>query len=80
MAKFKLDSKAVEQLLRSQQVQDVVGQVGARVAARAGAGFGSQTNVGTRARATVMTETRDAKRRQSRDHVLEAAVGGGVGA
>jgi hypothetical protein len=84
MVKFTPNLREMERFLKSAQMQKFVGDVGDKVAQRAGDGFGSQVNVGDggkragRARATVMAETADAKRRQARDHVLERAIGQGL--
>ena len=58
-------------------MRDLVRSYGEHAAARAGPGFKSQVNVGTRARATVVAVTDAAKRSQSENHDLERAVGGG---
>lgn len=76
--KFKPNSAGIRDFLKSKRVQDMLQEVGEPVQSRAGTGFSLQVNVGgDRARATVLAETPQAKRRQARDHVLERAVGGG---
>ena len=76
--KFKLDSKAISELIKSQEMQNMLAAKAAGIAARAGDGFTSGVRVGQdRARAYVLPETYKARRRQARDHVLERAVGRG---
>lgn len=75
---FKLDSKSIDGLLKSQEMQNMLAGKAAEIAARAGDGFTSGVRVGMdRARAYVLPETYRARRRQARDHVLERAVGRG---
>lgn len=75
---FKLDSRSINELLKSQEMQNMLGAKAAEIAARAGDGFTSGVRVGQdRARAYVLPETFRARRRQARDHVLERAVGRG---
>ena len=76
--KFKLNSSAVEALMKSQEMQTMLAGKAAGIAARAGDGFTSGVRVGEdRARAYVLPETYKARRRQARDHVLERAIGRG---
>lgn len=75
--KFKPNSAGIRDFLKSKQVQEMLAAEAEKVRSRAGDGFTAQVNVGTRARATVLAETPQAKRRQARDHILERAVGGG---
>lgn len=75
---FKPNSASIAAFMRSAKVQLMVEEAGDTVADRAGPGFGSQVNVGTRARATVMTETYEARRSQAVNHDIERAVGGGA--
>ena len=75
---FKLDRGGVDELLKSQEMQNMLAAKAAEIAARAGDGFTSGVRVGEdRARAYVLPETYRARRRQARDHVLERAVGRG---
>lgn len=75
---FVVHKNGVKDLLKSQEVQDMLAIKAAGIAARAGDGFTSGVRVGTdRARAYVLPETYVARRRQARDHVLERAVGRG---
>lgn len=76
--KIKLNRREIQRFLKSQRVQDMLQNAGDTVAQRAGDGFTASVNVGTRARATVLPETLEAKKQQARDHVLERAVGGGI--
>ena len=75
---FKLDTKRIDELLKSQEMQNMLAARAAGIAARAGDGFTSGVRVGQdRARAYVLPETFRARGRQARDHVLERAVGRG---
>lgn len=75
---FVIHKDGIKELLKSQEVQDMLATKAAGIAARAGDGFTSGVRVGTdRARAYVLPETYRARRRQARDHVLERAVGRG---
>ena len=75
---FVIHKNGVKDLLKSQEVQDMLAAKAAVVASRAGEGFTSGVRIGTdRARAYVLPETFKARRRQARDHVLEHAVGRG---
>lgn len=75
---FVIHKDGVKDLLKSQEVQNMLATKAAGIAARAGDGFTSGVRVGTdRARAYVLPETYRARRRQARDHVLERAVGKG---
>lgn len=76
--RFQPNRKGATALLKSAEVQRMLQRTGDAVALRAGDGFGNQVNVGTRARATVMTETAKAKRSQAKNHDLERAIGGGI--
>lgn len=75
---FVIHKNGVKDLLKSQEVQDMLATKAAVIAARAGEGFTSGVRIGTdRARAYVLPGTFRARRRQARDHVLERAVGRG---
>ena len=75
---FVIHKNGITELLKSQEMQDMLAIKAAGIAARAGDGFTSGVRVGTdRARAYVLPETYRARRRQARDHVLERAVGRG---
>ena len=75
---FVIHKNGVKDLLKSQEMQDMLAIKAAGIAARAGDGFTSGVRVGTdRARAYVLPETYKARKRQARDHVLERAVGRG---
>lgn len=76
--KFKPNKRGISAFLKSREMQGLVGAVGSGVKNVAGPGFDVQVNVGTRARATVMAKTPEARERQARDHVLERAVGEGL--
>ena len=76
--KYKPSKRGVAELLKSQEMQDMLAAKAAVIAARAGDGFTSGVRVGrSRARAYVLPETYRARRRQAKDHVLERAVGRG---
>jgi hypothetical protein len=75
---FVIHKNGVKDLLKSQEVQDMLATKAAIIAARAGDGFTSGVRVGTdRARAYVLPETYAARRRQAKHHLLERAVGRG---
>nr|DAU73341.1 MAG TPA: type I neck protein [Caudoviricetes sp.] len=75
---FVIHKNGVKDLLKSQEMQNMLAIKAAGIAARAGDGFTSGVRVGSdRARAYVLPETFKARRRQARDHVLERAVGRG---
>lgn len=75
---FVIHKNGVKDLLKSQEVQDMLATKAALIAARAGDGFTSGVRIGTdRARAYVLPETYVARRRQAKHHLLERAVGKG---
>ena len=75
---FVIHKNGVKDLLKSQEVQDMLATKAAGIAARAGDGFTSGVRVGTdRARAYVLPDTYVARRRQAKHHLLERAVGKG---
>jgi hypothetical protein len=75
---FVIHKNGVKDLLKSQEVQDMLATKAAGIAARAGDGFTSGVRVGTdRARAYVLPDTYVARRRQAKHHLLERAVGRG---
>lgn len=75
---FVIHKNGVKDLLKSQEVQDMLATKAALIAARAGDGFTSGVRVGTdRARAYILPETYKARKSQARNHVLERAVGKG---
>lgn len=76
--KFIIHKNGVKDLMKSQEVQDMLTTKAALIAARAGDGFTSGVRVGgDRARAYVLPETYAARRRQAKHHLLERAVGRG---
>lgn len=76
--KFVIHKNGVKDLLKSQEVQDMLAIKAAGIAARAGDGFTSGVRVGgDRARAYVLPDTYVARRRQAKHHLLERAVGRG---
>ena len=75
---FVIHKNGVKDLLKSQEMQDMLATKAALIAARAGDGFTSGVRVGEdRARAYVLPETYVARRRQAKHHLLERAVGRG---
>lgn len=75
---FVIHKNGVKELLKSQEMQDMLTTKAAGIAARAGDGFTSGVRVGAdRARAYVLPETYVARRRQAKHHLLERAVGRG---
>lgn len=75
---FVIHKNGVKDLLKSQEMQDMLATKAAIIAARAGDGFTSGVRVGSgRARAYVLPETYVARRRQAKHHLLERAVGKG---
>lgn len=75
---FVIHKDGVKDLLKSQEVQNMLAAKAAGIAARAGDGFTSKVQVGTdRARAYVRPDTYVARRRQAKHHLLERAVGKG---
>lgn len=77
-AEFVIHKNGVKDLLKSQEMQNMLATKAAGIAARAGDGFTSGVRVGTdRARAYVLPETYAARRRQAKHHLLERAVGRG---
>lgn len=75
---FVIHKNGVKDLLKSQEMQDMLATKAALIAARAGDGFTSGVRVGNdRARAYVLPETYVARRRQAKHHLLERAVGRG---
>ena len=76
--KFKPNKRTAEAILKGPEVQALLARKAAAVASRAGEGFTSGVRVGKdRARAYVLPETYQARKRQAREHVLERAVGRG---
>ena len=76
--KYKPSKRGVAELLKSQEMQDMLAIKAAGIAARAGDGFTSGVRVGAdRARAYVLPETYKARRNQAKNHALERAVGRG---
>lgn len=75
---FVIHKDGVKELLKSQEVQNMLAAKAAAIAARAGDGFTSGVRVGSdRARAYILPDTYAARRRQAKHHLLERAVGRG---
>lgn len=76
--KIELNSAGVRQLLRSPEAVGFIEGVASRIAARAGAGHSVLAGAGVnRARATVRTETYDAKMREAKSRSLSSAIAAG---
>ena len=75
---FVIHKNGVKDLMKSQEMQNMLATKAALIAARAGEGFTSIVRVGDdRARAYVRPDTYVARRRQAKHHLLERAVGKG---
>lgn len=75
---FVIHKNGVKDLLKSEEMQNMLATKAAGIAARAGDGFTSGVRVSEdRARAYVLPETYVARRRQAKHHLLERAVGRG---
>lgn len=73
-------SKGFREILRSKRVMDDLDRRGRAIAAAAGEGVGVEHRYGkARARVTVLTETRDARKREAVDKTLTRAIGAGRG-
>lgn len=76
--KFEANDKNIQAFLKSAQMRAMVRAKTEAVKSRAGDGFVARVNEGQdRIRGSVSAATPEARRRQSRDHVIERAVGGG---
>ena len=77
-AKVVLNRKAVRDLLRSEEVRADLARRAEQIAAAAGDGHRVESGVGrNRARAAVVTDTADARRREATDRSLTAAIDAG---
>lgn len=74
---FKLDNKAVAEMLRSPEAQVLVRRAASTIARRAGEGFEVEPRTKSRARAYVKPTTA-AARKAAADHALEIAAMKGV--
>lgn len=78
-ARFTLDPKGVEQLLKGPETRRMLAKAAGQVQSRLGEGHDTQVNVGkSRARATVMAKSPRARARQRKHRTMEKAVGGGL--
>lgn len=76
--KLVLNKKAFVELMKSGEMQRDLMRRARKVKAAAGDGFGESVFVGkTRARASVITESWSARRRQGRDNILQRALSAG---
>lgn len=78
-AKLKLDDKALEQILRSPEMQRELGRRANNIAKEAGPGFRSFVYQGDkdRARARVWSGTQQAKKAEAEDRALTRAIDAG---
>lgn len=80
MIKIKINSKGIDQLLKSQGVSADLTRRAHAVAAAAGPGMEVETRIGrTRARASVVTATTEARRAEANHRRLTAALVAGRG-
>lgn len=79
-AKVKLNSKGVQELLKSPGMQRMVSARAQRIAAAAGPGHAVEPdNSGDRARAAVVTRSYAAKKAEAKDRNLTRAIQAGRG-
>jgi hypothetical protein len=75
---IKINRKATAALLKSSEVKADLGGRARRIASAAGPGFEARSNIGrTRARATVITTTTEARLAQAKDRKLSNAISAG---
>jgi hypothetical protein len=78
--KIELNSDAIDELLKSDEVQDELERRARLIAEHAGPGMEVEVTVGaTRARASVRTGTVEAKLAEARDRALTTALDAGRG-
>lgn len=78
--RIELNSDAVDDLLKSHEVQEELERRARRIADHAGAGMEVEVSIGaTRARATVRTGTYEAMAAEARDRALTSALDAGRG-
>lgn len=76
--KIVLNRKGVRELLRSNEVLGDLERRALAIAAAAGPGFEADSDVGrNRARASVLTETREAMEAEAKDRALTRAIDAG---
>lgn len=77
-ARVELNSKGVQQLLKSREMQALVNARAKRIAAAAGPGHAVEPdNSGDRARASVVTRSYAAKKAEAKDRTLTRAIQAG---
>jgi len=78
--RIELNSDAIDELLKSDEVQEELERRGRLIAEAAGPGMEVEVTVGaTRARASVRTGTPEAKLAEARDRALTGALDAGRG-
>ena len=78
--RIEVNSAGIQAILKSEEVQSLLEAKAQRIAAAAGDGFEVSSRIGaTRARASVITATRAARKAEAVDRVLTAAIDAGRG-
>jgi hypothetical protein len=78
--RIEVNSAGIQALLKSEEVQALLEAKGQRIAAAAGDGFEVSSRIGaTRARASVITATRAARKAEAVDRALTSAIDAGRG-
>lgn len=78
--RIEINSAGIQALLKSGEVQDFLLSKAQRIAAAAGDGMEASSRVGkTRARASVITATKEARKAEATDRALTAAIDAGRG-
>jgi hypothetical protein len=78
--RIEVNSAGIQAILKSEEVQALLEAKAQRIAAAAGDGFEVSSRIGaTRARASVITATRAARKAEAVDRVLTSAIDAGRG-
>lgn len=78
--RIEINSAGIQALLKSDEVQALLQAKAERIAAAAGEGFEASSRLGaTRARASVITATRAARKAEAVDRALTKAIDAGRG-
>ena len=78
--RIEVNSAGIQAILKSEEVQSLLEAKAQRIAAAAGDGFEVSSRIGaTRARASVITATRAARKAEAVDRVLTSAIDAGRG-
>lgn len=78
--RVEVNSAGIQALLKSPEVEDLLLAKAQRIAAAAGDGMEASSRVGkTRARASVITATRAARKAEATDRALTSAIDAGRG-